>query len=68
MTNGVLGDSDLGKAEELLDCISDQVGRPLNIIACQIFQQKLESVDHWNGMPSSFTKRLKSKARKDRSA
>jgi hypothetical protein len=47
MTNGVLGDSDLGKAEELLDCISDQVGRPLNIIACQIFQQKLESVDPW---------------------
>ena len=45
MTNSVLGDSDLGKAEELLHRISDQVGGPVNIIACQIFQQKLESVD-----------------------
>jgi hypothetical protein len=45
LTNSVLGESDLGKAEELLHRISNQVGGSVNIIPCQIFQQKLETID-----------------------
>jgi hypothetical protein len=45
LTNSVLGESDLREAEELLHRISNRVGGSVNIISCQIFQQKLESVD-----------------------
>jgi hypothetical protein len=45
LTNSVLGESGEREAEELLHRISNQVGGSVNIISCQIFQQKLESVD-----------------------
>ena len=45
LTNSVLGDSDLQEAEEVLHRISNQVGGSVNIISCQVFKEKLESVN-----------------------
>jgi hypothetical protein len=45
LTNSVLGESDMGEAEELLHRISNQVGGSVNIISCHILRQELEAVD-----------------------
>lgn len=46
LTNSVLGESDMPAAMEELFGISHQVGsQAVNIIICQVFHEKLESVD-----------------------